>query len=497
MPVEPLAEAGGDPARQVALVRGRADPGPDVRRGAAGRLHRAEVAQGAERAQRVVVEPPAVQDPAAARPHQEVVAGQHLVPEPADARHLGEEAVAADVEAPAVALDRPADPADDPVGLEHRGGDVVAGELARRGEARRTRADDDDLRPSTVTGAGRGAHTIEPTAYRASGRWNQAIVRRRPSASPTCGSHPSAVRASVMSGRRTVGSSSRPRDVHDLAAGPGQLADQRGQLRDRHLVRVADVHRPGQRRAEHPQHALDQVVDVLDGAGLAAVAGDREGLAGQRLPDERGHGAPVVRAHPGAVGVEDPHDRRVDAAGAPVGHGGRLGEALRLVVDPARADRVDVPPVGLGLRVHLRVAVRLGGRREQEARLLALREVQGVQGADRPDAQRLDRQPQVVERGGGRGEVQHRLDGPVDPDDLGDVGADQFERPDVGQVHDVRRGTGRQVVEAEHGPAVEQQAFTQVRTQEPGAARDDRSGSCHPHRLFPRCRPPTITWLVR
>jgi len=49
------------------------------------------------------------------------------VPEGFDLLDLGEEAVAADVEAPAVALDGAADAADDVVGLKDGGGDAVAG----------------------------------------------------------------------------------------------------------------------------------------------------------------------------------------------------------------------------------------------------------------------------------------------------------------------------------------------------------------------------------
>ena len=49
-----------------------------------------------------------------------------------------------------------------------------------------------------------------------------------------------------------------------------------------------------------------------------------------------------------------------------VRHGERLGVALCFVVDPARADRIHVAPVRLGLRVDLRVAVDLARGGEQE-----------------------------------------------------------------------------------------------------------------------------------
>jgi hypothetical protein len=55
-----------------------------------------------------------------------------------------------------------------------------------------------------------------------------------------------------------------------------------------------------------------------------------------------------------------------------VGHGERLGEALGLIVDAARADRVDVAPVRLRLGMDLWVAVDLAGRGEQEAGALVL-----------------------------------------------------------------------------------------------------------------------------
>ena len=49
----------------------------------------------------------------------------------------------------------------------------------------------------------------------------------------------------------------------------------------------------------------------------------------------------------------------------------RLGAALAFVVAGARADRVDVAPIVLGLRVDGGIAVNLGGRRLEDPALAA------------------------------------------------------------------------------------------------------------------------------
>src|SRR5204863_276730 len=80
-------------------------------------------------------------------------------------------------------------------------------------------------------------------------------------------------------GLRNVGAAldrvvDRQGPVRDLGARAGQFDDQPGELGDRRLDRVAEVHRPGLivRRVHHPQEAFDQIVDIAEGAGLAAVA---------------------------------------------------------------------------------------------------------------------------------------------------------------------------------------------------------------------------------
>ena len=95
----------------------RRSRGASVRRHAARELDRAELANHVGAAQRVVEVAVVPVDPRHARAPQELVA-EHLVPERVDLDRLGEEAVAAEIEAVAVALDGLREPAHLVVGLE-------------------------------------------------------------------------------------------------------------------------------------------------------------------------------------------------------------------------------------------------------------------------------------------------------------------------------------------------------------------------------------------
>ena len=142
--------------------------------------------------------------------------------------------------------------------------------------------------------------------------------------------------------------------------------------------------------------------------------------------DERRDRASVVEPHARPEGVEDSHDARVDPVRAMVRHRDRLAEPLGLVVHAARADRIDVAPVVLALRVHQRVAVHLRGRREQEARALGLGHAERVVRAERADLQGLDGQLEVVDRGeAGLAKWSTAVEMPVEADVLGHVVLDE------------------------------------------------------------------------
>ena len=196
---------------------------------------------------------------------------------------------------------------------------------------------------------------------------------------------------------------------------------------DREFVVVADVDRCGQLRVEQGEEAADLVVDVGERACLAAVAEDRDRLASQRLDEEVRDGASVVRAHPRAVGVEDAHDAHVDAVVAVIRHRHRLGVPLGLVVHAAWADRVDVAPVLLGLRMHQRVAVDLRRRRQEEAGALGECESERVVGSQSADFQDLDRDPLEISRAGRTRQVHHDVDRPRHPHVVADIVLDEGE----------------------------------------------------------------------
>ena len=112
-------------------------------------------------------------------------------------------------------------------------------------------------------------------------------------------------------------------------------------------------------RVHQPHEAVDQIVDVAERAGLLAVAEDGDVAAEQRLHDEIRHHAAVVGMHARAVGVEDARHLDAQFVLAPIIEEQRLGAALAFVVAGARADRIDVAPIVLGLRMDARDRRRL------------------------------------------------------------------------------------------------------------------------------------------
>ena len=171
--------------------------------------------------------------------------------------------------------------------------------------------------------------------------------------------------------------------------------------------------------------------------------------------------------------VEDPHDSHVEVVVAVVGHRHRLGVALGLVVHAARADRVDVAPVRLRLRVDQRVAVHLRRRGEEEAGPLGVGQPEAVVGAEAADLEDLDRDALEVDRRRRAGEVHHRVDVSGHPHVRADVVLVEREPTPPEQLLDVGDRPGDQVVDRHDVVAPIEQRPTQVRSEKSRSARDD------------------------
>ena len=200
------------------------------------------------------------------------------------------------------------------------------------------------------------------------------------------------------------------------------------------------------------------------------------GCAAERLADEGRHHAAIAQPHARAIGIEDADDLRVDAVIAMVGHRHRLREALGLVVNAARPDRIYVAPVIFLLRMDERIAVTLGGRGEEERRLLRLGQAERVVGAERADLQRRNRQLEIIDRAGGRREMKDVIHFVRQENVVGDVLLDEPVILVARRVLDVREVPGDEIVDRDDAMPFREQAVRQMRAKKTGAAGNDGDG---------------------
>ena len=89
------------------------------------------------------------------------------------------------------------------------------------------------------------------------------------------------------------------------------------------------------------------------------------------------------------------------------------------------------------------------------------------------DLERVQRQPQIVDRACRAGEVEHAVDRLGDGQMLHEIVLDEHEAL-VPQVLDVRQRPRFEVVDAEHAVTAAKQCFAEVGAEEPGPAGDNR-----------------------
>ena len=182
------------------------------------------------------------------------------------------------------------------------------------------------------------------------------------------------------------------------------------------VIGVAEVDRQVLAARREQVEAADQVVDVAERPRLRAVAEDGERLAVERLV------AGTSRiARPSLRRIRGPYVLKIRAmhVSTPcwrvVGHRQRLGVPLRLVVDAARADRVDVAPVAS------RAAGAPAGRRRPRSSRRCRKRARfhfarpsALCVPYEPTFSDCERQPQVVDRARRAREVEDEVDGLVD-----------------------------------------------------------------------------------
>ena len=135
----------------------------------------------------------------------------------------------------------------------------------------------------------------------------------------------------------------------------------------------------------------------------------------------------------------------------------RFGAALALVVAGARADRVDVAAVVLGLRMHSGIAVHLRSRSLQDLGLHPLGEAEHVDGADDADLGGLHRIELVVHGRGGTGEIVDLVD--LDIERERNVVPQYLETRVIEQARHIVAPPGKVVVDGEHVVAFVDQPF--------------------------------------
>jgi len=173
----------------------------------------------------------------------------------------------------------------------------------------------------------------------------------------------------------------------------------------------------------------------------------------------------VVNGHARAVGVEDASHPDGQAMLPMVVEEQRFGAPLALVVAGAGTDWIDPAPIRLRLRVLLRLAVNLAGRRLEDRGRQPPRQPQHV---DRPMHRRfrgLNRVALIVDRGGRTGEVEYGVRLNVERE--GDVVAQRLEISAGDEVADVAAAARSIVVHAQHLAPVRQQAVAKVGADEP------------------------------
>ena len=192
--------------------------------------------------------------------------------------------------------------------------------------------------------------------------------------------------------------------------------------------------------------ASGALIYAMVARGTVAVAehtsytGNFRDIAAQCLHDEVRDDTAVVGAHVGAVRVEDSRYLDFHVVSLMKIEEQRLGAALALVVAGPGAERIDIAPIILDLRVHERVAIDFGGGCLENAGAGTSGQFQQVECTEDRRLHRVDRIGLVVRRRCRAGKVVDFID--LDVDRIDDVMPDDAEAVEVAEMADIALKSG-------------------------------------------------------
>src|SRR5262249_29178098 len=244
-----------------------------------------------------------------------------------------------------------------------------------------------------------------------------------------------------------------------------------GQLLDRELTGVAEIHRIVQvRRIHQTNQTFDEIVDITERARLLTFTVERQRLGAQRLHGKIRDYATVVFEHVWSIGVEDARDADVDFVLTVIVSHQRLSQALAFVVTGTQTDRIDVTPVIFRLRVDQWIAVDFGSRGLKYAGAHPLCEAEHVDGAHDAGLDCLNRIVLVMNGRRGTREVIDLVH--LEKYWFGHGVTQKLEERIVEQVKNVLAPAGEEIVQAEHFISLADEPLAEMRANESRSPRD-------------------------
>ena len=167
--------------------------------------------------------------------------------------------------------------------------------------------------------------------------------------------------------------------------------------------------------------------------------------------------------HPRTVGVENPGNLDLDAVLTMIVKEQGLGAPLAFVIARARADRIDISPIILGLRMHRRIAVDFTGRGLQYLATEPFGQAQNIDCAVNGCLGCLHRIVLIMHRRRGAGEVVNLIH--LNKERYRHIVPHQLKTRIVEQMADIVLGAREEVVDAQHVTARLNQPVAKVRSE--------------------------------